>query len=315
MDEIARYFENLGLEPSHTQMAPIKGGHMSYSKSVYSNDSEKIFVKKFVARADLTKLQSTHAIAYLHKENKIINQLSGLDISPEFSELISSNSLILPAYTEESGWFWEAPEDTELLENYISSILSVLSEKESATVDFENVDILPSQQTLESSGWQKLTKLPDLKSQITDKVAQFKSVLHPITVNSGHDLIENIGDLINQYRPVSSKELTAFSHHDARQHNIAWHPDLGVRIVDWSWAGLGLPNSDTTMFLVDLTKSGIDVSEYLDQYFNPDHAHILIGFWLARALEPPSKSNPEVRLHQLASAITAYNLIKYKNPT
>lgn len=315
MDEIARYFENLGLEPSHTQMAPIKGGHMSYSKSVYINDSEKIFVKKFVARADLTKLQSAHALAYLHKENKIINQLSGMDISPEFSELISSNSLILPAYTEESGWFWEAPEDTELLENYISSILSVLSEKESATVDFENVDILPSQQTLESSGWQKLTKLPDLKSQITDKVAQFKSVLHPITVNSGHDLIENIGDLINQYRPVSSKELTAFSHHDARQHNIAWHPDLGVRIVDWSWAGMGLPNSDTTMFLVDLTKSGIDVSEYLDQYFNPAHAHILIGFWLARALEPPSKSNPEVRLHQLASAITAYNLIKYKNPT
>ncbi|MEK7626257.1 MAG: hypothetical protein AAB423_02820 [Patescibacteria group bacterium] len=315
MDEIARYFENLGLEPSHTQMAPIKGGHMSYSKSVYINDSEKIFVKKFVARADLTKLQSAHALAYLHKENKIINQLSGLDISPEFSELISSNSLILPAYTEESGWFWEAPEDTELLENYISSILSVLSEKESATVDFENVDILPSQQTLESSGWQKLTKLPDLKSQITDKVAQFKSALHPITVNSGHDLVENIGDLINQYRPVSSKELTAFSHHDARQHNIAWHPDLGVRIVDWSWAGMGLPNSDTTMFLVDLTKSGIDVSEYLDRYFNPDHAHILIGFWLARALEPPSKSNPEVRLHQLASAITAYNLIKYKNPT
>ena len=78
---------------------------------------------------------------------------------------------------------------------------------------------------------------------------------------------------------------------------------------------MGLPNSDTTMFLVDLTKSGIDVSEYLDRYFNPDHAHILIGFWLARALEPPSKSNPEVRLHQLASAITAYNLIKYKNPT
>ncbi len=315
MDVIARYFEDLGLEPSHTQMTPIKGGHMSYSKSVYSNDSERIFVKKFVTRPNLTKLQSTHAIAYLNKENKIISQLSGLDISPEFSELISPNSLILPAYTQNHGWFWEAPEDTELLNSYISSILSVLSEKENATVDFENPDIPPSQQTLESSGWQKLAKVTDLESQIVDKIKQFKSLLHPLTINAGHDLVENIKELVNQYQPIDNTALTAFSHHDARQHNITWHPELGVRIVDWSWAGMGLPNSDTTMFLVDLTKSEIDITEYLDKYFNSTHAHILIGFWLARALEPPSKSNPEVRLHQLASAITAYNLIKYKNLT
>lgn len=315
MDEISRYFEDLGLEPSHTQMAPIKGGHMSYSKSVYSNDSERIFVKKFVSRPDLTNLQSIHAIAYLHKENKIINQLSGLDISPEFSELIASDSLVLPAYTQNYGWFWEAPEDRELLENYVSSILKVLSEKESAVVDFENPDIPPSQQTLESTGWQKLKKLSDLKSLVEDKITDLKGKLHPLTVKSGYELVEDLGSLINRYKPINSKELTAFSHHDARQHNIAWHPDYGVRVVDWSWAGMGLPNSDTTMFLIDLVKSEIDISEYLDQYFNSTHAHILIGFWLARALEPPSKSNPEVRLHQLASAITAYNLIKYKNPT
>lgn len=314
MDDISRYFEDLGLDRTHTQQLPVLGGHMSYKKSIHVNDSEKIFVKKFVQTADLTEVQSQHAIAYLQKENSIINQLSAIDTVPEHAELISS-SLILPAYLEDLGWHWQVPEDPEMREKYIDDILSALTEKESLKINFASSVVAPSQQTLEENGWQKLAKIADLESQVTDKLKQLKSKLHPMTFSSGYGLADDLGDLINKYKPIDSKDLTAFSHHDARQHNIAWHPEHGVRIVDWSWAGIGLPSSDTTMFLIDLTKSEIDISQYLDKYFNSQHAHTLIGYWLSRSLEAPNKSNPEVRLHQLASAITAYNLYKYKNPT
>ncbi|MEK9196641.1 MAG: hypothetical protein AAB914_04695 [Patescibacteria group bacterium] len=310
MDDISRYFEDLGLDSTHTQQLPVHGGHMSYKKSIHINDSEKIFVKTFVSVPDLTEKQSDHAVAYLQKENSIINQLSAIDTVPEHSELISS-SLIMPAYLEDLGWYWQAPEDQEFQEKYIDDILSAITEKESLQINFDSSIVAPSQKTFEENGWQKLAKITDLETQVIDKIKQLKSKLHPTTFSSGYELVDDLDNLIAEYAPIDQKKLTAFTHHDARQHNIAWHPELGVRIVDWSWAGVGLPNSDSTMFLIDLTKSEIDISQYLEKYFNSQHAHTLIGYWLARSLEEPSKSNPQVRLHQLASAITAYNLYKY----
>ncbi|OGL30471.1 hypothetical protein A3F37_01195 [Candidatus Saccharibacteria bacterium RIFCSPHIGHO2_12_FULL_41_12] len=311
MDEILAYFDSLGLDSELTQKTPVNKGHMSYEKAIYTNDSERIFVKKFVEDANLNPTQSAHAVAYLQKENTVINQLSTIDTVPEHAELIDG-SLVLPAYTEELGWFWEAPEDEELRPKYIKEILNALFQKESVSVNLDESVVAPSQQTLERKGWQKLIKTPGLKPQVADKLKQHKTNLYPMTIASGQELLNNLDNLMAKFKPIDATELTAFCHHDARQHNIAWHPFLGVRIVDWSWAGIGLPNSDSTMFLIDLTKSEIDISQYLDEYFNPKHAYTLIGYWLARAIEPPNKSNPEVRLHQLASAITAYNLLRLR---
>jgi thiamine kinase-like enzyme len=111
---------------------------------------------------------------------------------------------------------------------------------------------------------------------------------------------------------VTDPDVFYFTHHDLRQANLAWHPQLGVKIIDWSWAGTGRKYSDTTTLLIDLHKSGHDVEKYLD-YFNPDHALTLIGFWLAHSLWPTKSDDDSVRFHQVVSAISAYNLLmKYR---
>jgi hypothetical protein len=97
------------------------------------------------------------------------------------------------------------------------------------------------------------------------------------------------------------------AHADLRQSNLAWHPTEGVKIVDWSWAGPSSPGLDKTSFLIDLAKSGVDITRYAN-HFDTVHARKLMGFWLGRAIQPALPGSI-VREHQLASAITAFELL------
>ena len=100
----------------------------------------------------------------------------------------------------------------------------------------------------------------------------------------------------------------ALCHHDARQANIAWHPDHGARLVDWSWTDIGRPGSDATMLLIDLHKHGHDITPYLGEV-NPEHCTALIGFWLEHALRPIGERDPSIRLQQFVSALAAYEVL------
>ena len=63
------------------------------------------------------------------------------------------------------------------------------------------------------------------------------------------------------------------------------------------------------MFIIDLHKAGIDVSDYLDDNFDENHAKLLIGYWLARSAEPAYNNSGNVRFHQFASAVSAASLL------
>lgn len=308
MDDIDSYFDDLGLLPEMTVSHEVSGGHMAYHRTVYTNDSEHIFIKKCKDIPGMSDQQKKHALSYLEKEFSIINQLSTQDYIPEFAEL-RNNALIMPAYLPSHGWHWQIPQDTDARLNYIQHILKVLSEKENLQIDYTHADIEDTVQTLQLNGWEKLTQQPDLLAAIQNAYQKFKDKLQPDSQILATSLLDNITKLAAEYRPIKDTQLTAFSHHDARINNIAWQTNGQLRIVDWSWAGMGLPLSDSTMFLIDLAKNGVDISDYVDGYFSDKHAFILTGYWLARSLEP-SSHNPEVRLHQFASAISAYSLLK-----
>jgi thiamine kinase-like enzyme len=124
-----------------------------------------------------------------------------------------------------------------------------------------------------------------------------------------HDFAEAIPSLISTWRDAIIPESpSVFSHHDARQANIAWHPEHGVRVVDWSWAGYGLERADTTTFLIDLHKSGVDISSYMNNYSNSTHTLLQAGFLLGHSLWPASPSSKTVRAHQLISAASAFDI-------
>jgi len=124
------------------------------------------------------------------------------------------------------------------------------------------------------------------------------------------DLLDQIETVQNYAYSAKPYALDQLSHHDARQANIAWHPDHGAKLVDWSWADIGPKNSDATNFLIDLTKSGHDVEKYLKTYFNEDHAMVLMGFWLSHSLWPSHGNQSQVRFHQFTSAVASYQLLK-----
>jgi len=104
------------------------------------------------------------------------------------------------------------------------------------------------------------------------------------------------------------------AHNDARQSNIAWHENEGVRMVDWSWADPAPEHADTTMFLVDLAKSGHDVTPYMYS-INKEYLVTLIGFWLAHSIWETRDGSTTVREQQVASAVAAYQLLTLPSPT
>ena len=124
-----------------------------------------------------------------------------------------------------------------------------------------------------------------------------------------HTHLEEVQHLQQEASSLSRTPPLLPAHNDARQSNIAWHPEQGVRIVDWSWADPAPKNADATMFLIDLAKSGHDVSGHLAR-FNRDYAVILAGFWLAHSTWQARDAGSTVREHQVASAASALELIR-----
>src|SRR5690606_34906001 len=80
------------------------------------------------------------------------------------------------------------------------------------------------------------------------------------------------------------------------------------RIIDWSWAGPGLPGSDATRLLIDLHKNGLNVDAYR-RYISPEHCLNLIGFWLTRSTLP-NQGADGLREQQFISALNAYELLR-----
>ena len=87
---------------------------------------------------------------------------------------------------------------------------------------------------------------------------------------------------------------------------MAWHPNYGTRLVDWSWSGLGESGSDITSLLIDLHKSYHDISPY-QNIINLDYCLTLMGFWLNHATWP-YHGNDTTRFQQFLSALSAYEI-------
>ena len=165
-------------------------------------------------------------------------------------------------------------------------------------------DIKPSRDSFIKEGWQsidnqKIDKLHKLAPSFLDR-------LTPRSQAAAQSLLRDLASLRQIGNQTPKTNSLVFCHHDIRQSNMAWHPNYGTRLVDWSWSGLGESGSDITSLLIDLHKSHHDISPY-QNIINLDYCLTLIGFWLNHATWP-HHGNDTTRFQQFLSALSAYEI-------
>lgn len=306
--------EGLGYRPDELQLRSADGGHMAYRRLFVDVPSvqKTYFVKGQDSSLFTDDEREVHARQYLLKEHMLFDYLrkSGFMHVPEETGLIADSYLVMQGLQAEQGWHWRAPRDNpELFESYVRSVLGSFDALQNVPIPNEEY-FFPKRilKVYMEEGWDYLDKNQIEKVKIASE--KLRSKLHPETAAVLDELLSRLPEIVPTGQALyDNAQQYYLSHHDARQANIAWHPDHGARVIDLSWVDIGFKNADSTMFLIDLAKAGHDVSPYMNAYFNPDHALLLMGHWLGRCAEPTRDSIPTVRLHQLASALTAYRLL------
>ncbi len=306
------------LTPNHAIHLPVEcrassyvdGGHMSYHHVLVEDVcGQKYFIKSHDRRMFRDPVREAHSRQYLEKEKSIYDHLRRHHFTalPSTVDLIDGHTLMMNALHDNDGWHWRTPDTNG--STYVADALKTLQTLESVPIpdDFHDT-ILPTFETYSAEGWQTLTD--EHIERIQEQLTRWKPRLHSHFKDSADELGESLQSLRDAFNQLPPTEDFVFTHHDARQANLAWHPEHGTALVDWSWAGVGRPKSDTTTLLIDLHKSGHDVSAYLDTHFSREHALTMIGFWLAHSLWPTRDNDDSVRFHQTASAVAAYDLLQ-----
>ncbi len=301
----------LELPPADLKISTAAGGHMAYNHLIIEAPHDKLFVKSYDPSQFTSDLHRQHSLDYLTKEYLYFKYLKTKKYNniPKRFELINDQILAMDALLIENGWHWRIPKNKNDANQYASDILLALDHLgKIKTPDITlKVDIRSTYEILVNEGWQ------DIDDQ---KMKLIKNKIKSCSKKLATDFNINTNDFISNLESLQSVALDTiyngdfyFSHNDARHSNIAWHPKLGVKVVDWSWAGNAPKNGDSTMFIIDLAKSGHNVKQHLKSHFNYGFALTLIGYWLSHSIVDEHNKKSNVRLHQIASAISAYQLI------
>lgn len=293
-----------------TAINQASGGHMGYDRSILTTESgARYFVKQHSDDSFTDELKRSRSRLYLQKEYLLYDhlQVHAPAVIPTGVQLVGNQSLVMEGLASEQGWKWRAPK--EHVAKYTVDIIRALEQITPIPVLEEPFayTIKPSYETHIEEGWQAITDdtLTDIRAKIT---AFADSIRRPEFRIVATQLTSDLPRLAQAASNITDPNEFYFTHHDLRQANVAWHPEHGAKIVDWSWAGPGRKLSDTTTLLIDLHKSGHDVRSYM-QYFDRDHALTLIGFWLAHSLYPTPSDDNSVRFQQVLSAVSAYDLL------
>lgn len=292
------YFSHI---PADAGLLPVDGGHMNYTKHIVTSQDRTAFIKSYESSVDA----DLH-VAALEKEAAVMAHLRTADYPhlPTFSH-ITGQDLFMEALSPEQGWQWRAPDDA--IEAYINDCLEAFALLEQLPIPSDTTPIPSALSVYYEQGWQAL----DNKQQavLVEFADNMTPLLRPDSQKTAGRLLENLDHLQEQALHHSLPNSYVFCHHDARQANIAWHPQHGTRMVDWSWADIGRPGSDATMLLIDLHKHGHDITPYYDA-INTDHCVALVGFWLNHALLPIGERDSTIRLQQYISALAAYEVLE-----
>lgn len=284
---------------------PVEGGFMRYNKSIVTKYGRTAFLKQRPDSLPIPTERFEDMRRYLEKEAGVMAHLRihGYKHIPKVSAF-TDNTLVMDAYSPTDGWRWD--KDDRFSQQYMDDILTALKELERMPLPRDSFDVEPSYESLVGEGWPQFNAATE--TALTQKYAGFLAELPDYTQTVAAQLLEDIPLLREVAATAPEPDTFVFCHHDLRPSNFAWHPLHGAKIIDWSWAGPGLPGTDSTSLLIDLHKNGFDVRPYND-FINPQHCLTMLGFWLRRSTLP-NQGAEGLREQQFLSALSAYDLLR-----
>lgn len=302
--------EILGQPKDMLDIEVINAGHMAYDHLFVRSGESDLFVKQHIAERFSDPFREAHSRAYLEKEFNLYEYVAqrGFSYIPDRVDLIDDSMLAMDALKEEDGWLWRAPRN-EQFDTYVQNVLAAIEQLELVPVDTDSTYhevINPTYETFWEEGWSDISE--EKIEAIKAKIIQLSEKWSEDQKESALSLIISLSALRERAKTIDRNVPLFMAHNDVRQSNIAWHPREGARFVDWSWGDPAPHNADSTMFIVDLAKSGHDISKYKDR-INSDQLVVLIGFWLAHSLWETRDGSSTVREHQVASAVAAHNIL------
>lgn len=300
--------EKLHYYANDSETLAATGGHMGYHRTIATLPTgEQIFTKQFAPDLYTDDARATHSLLYLQKEQMAYDHLSKNDYqhTPERTEY-HAGTLAMNALTSEHGWTWQHPTSEPALRDYIVSALNAAQDLSALPVMEDASAIMSSHVSFFNEGWGMYDY--DSKQKLSTKLYEYAAtVTDSDCADSAYRLVDELDALYQAVWHIDNAQPVVMCHHDFRQSNIAYNPEQGAKIVDWSWAGPGFKNADTTTLLIDLHKRSVNVSEYME-HFNQDHALMMIGFWLMHSTWP-AYGTSDVRFQQVHSAVAAYDLL------
>ncbi len=310
--------EYLATSQSERLILPVSGGHMFYDKCVVRTPHQNpLFIKGFneslftdQQAADSTRqLLIQEADAY-----EALQNTSYAFLPDDIAYDRHADILYLTAHLPEDGWHWDLPTNPTHQQHYIRDVLQALNSLETVPASaITSSGRQPSLDEVYQNGWHLLNDYR-MRQKSIDRLELFRPQFHDHVQPGVDRLIEFLGsDLFDQahefVRVHVAKERPVVAHFDARQSNIAWHPDHGAKLVDWSWASPAPYGTDRTMFIIDIFKTGYDVTDLVPYNLEPGHALLQMGHWLSRGSRPSAPGDNNVRFHQMASAVSAAQLL------
>ena len=303
--------EILSTPKEQLETTTIDAGHMAYDHLFVRDGKNRLFVKAHDATRFTDSFREAHSRAYLQKEFALFTHLATnhYPAIPDRVDLIDDSLLAMDALHEDGGWQWRAPADGNF-DHYVRDVLIALDQLQAIPIpeipSYHNA-IEPTYTTFWKEGWDAISE--DNTDILRSKIHQLSRSWTTTQQSYVNELINDLPRLLASAAQLERNVPLVMAHGDARQSNIAWHTEYGAKTVDWSWGDPAPKNADSTMFLIDLAKSGFDVSRYTS-YINRDHMAVLIGFWLAHSLWQTRDGSTTVREQQVASAVAAHQLLR-----
>ena len=295
----------------------VTEGHMMYRKYIApTTNKEFVFVKAHDANLFSDQLACEHSLSYLHHEAAIMTGLKqqGYPHLPDFVSF-HCNSLVMTAARTEDGWYWDMPTVKSEQDQYVQDVLAAFDELEKVPAEaLGNVSFSSSStDVLHNGGWPQL-KSETTRKKILQQMERFEPQFHAHVQQGVKRLMhllrsgefEELADIATKHTALPR---TSLAHFDARQSNIAWHPEKGVIVVDWSWASPAPAGCDKTMLIIDVFKSGYELGNLENWSPNIGYAVTQMGYWLVRSIAPTPAEDGTVRFHQLASAASTATLL------
>jgi len=312
----------LACHSSELETLPVAGGFSHNRRSLVGHEGRWLFAKEVDAK--LLMGDGSRERSWLRKDFDCAESMRAQapEIVPDWEDITQDDSvLLITAMTREDGWQWKPPKEPQNHARYISSALAAIERLNSMAFSDDEATrcrIAPYTRDLLAfdSGFDMLLSRDEIRHQLHDEyvsIAQQTDVPILRQAFATMKLLLNDEVTLRRYaelaKQLHNQPELILSHSDVRVDNIAYHAvaDRTV-LIDFDWLSLAPEKFDSTEFLIDVTRYGVDVSPW-EGMLNKELLAAAIGYYARRVIEDED-GRAELRQMKLESAAVAALLLK-----